>query len=400
MSSTRPATSRSSLTLTTEKVVKGGRMLARHPDGRVVFVEGALPGETVRVELTKEKKSFAEGSVIEVIEASDDRVDPVCPHVAEGCGGCDWQHVSPPAQSELRRSIVVDALNRLARIPDPVVELGPQLGVDDYRTTVRMALSGGHTGYRARRSNDTVLAPRCTIAHPEVRRIARTSQFGGAEEVTIRVGARTGESLVVVKPSTEGVRLPEGTDLVGASQAKPGTPVYHEEVSGHRFRISAQSFFQCRPDGAEALLSTVGEFIGGDGESLLDAYGGVGLFGVVIGGERAITGVEWSRSSVEDCRVNYPRGAEVVRAKVERYRTGPFDVVVADPARRGLGTEGVKLVLATGAPTLALVSCDPASMARDTGLLDEAGFALERCRTVDLFGQTSHVEAVSLFRRR
>jgi 23S rRNA (uracil1939-C5)-methyltransferase len=104
------------LELTTTGVAAGGAAVARDEDGRVVFVRGALPGERVRVVVTDERRSYASARVAEVLEAAPDRVDPPCPHVAEGCGGCDWQHIAPDAQPALRTAIVRDALSRIGRI--------------------------------------------------------------------------------------------------------------------------------------------------------------------------------------------------------------------------------------------------------------------------------------------
>ena len=92
--------------------------LAREADGRVVMIEGAIPGERVEVELTTKKKSFARGHVTAVLEPSPDRVTPPCEYVAAGCGGCEWQHIAPDAQRRLRRDVVVDALTRLGKVPD------------------------------------------------------------------------------------------------------------------------------------------------------------------------------------------------------------------------------------------------------------------------------------------
>ena len=121
------------LTLEITSVVAGGDGLGRDASGRVTFVPGALPGETVRVELHQQKKDFARGRVVDVVVPSPDRAAPPCPFVAAGCGGCDWQHVQPGAQRRLKAAVVADALRRQARI-DVVVDEGPVLlvrGVPD-----------------------------------------------------------------------------------------------------------------------------------------------------------------------------------------------------------------------------------------------------------------------------
>jgi 23S rRNA (uracil1939-C5)-methyltransferase len=382
------------LVVRTTGVAAGGDAVARGDDGRVVFVAGALPGEAVAVELTEEKARFAKGHVVELLEASPDRVQAPCPHVARGCGGCTWQHVAPAAQRRLKVDIVRDALERLGKVADPVVHEGPELPTTAFRTTVRTAVVGGRAGYRRHHSHEVVDVDRCLIAHPLVDELIAEGRFGEATEVTLRCGARTGERLVRTD-AAGGLELP--ADVMVA--IGDDNPAIHEEVAGRRLRVSAHSFFQARPDGADALVHEVGRAIAGAPEGrLVDAFGGVGLFGATVGADRPVTLVEWSSSSVADARHNLP-DAEVLRLDVARWRPAEAAVVVADPARAGLGTQAVDVLRRTGASHLALVSCDPASLGRDAGLLAAHGFDHAGSTLVDLFPHTPHVEVVTRFIR-
>lgn len=372
--------------LRTTRVAAGGDAVAREESGRVVFVEGALPGETVTVELTEEKPRFARGRVSEVVAASPDRVAPPCGHVARGCGGCAWMHVEPAAQRRLKLEIVRDALERIGRVTEPRLELGAALPTLGYRTTVRLGVVGARPAFRRGGSHELVDVDSCAVAHPLLNDLLRTVDVTGATEVTLRCGARTGERLVVADvPLT----LPDDvrTDHV------------HEVVAGRRFRISAPSFFQARPDGAEALVDAVTAAIADAPPGpLVDLYGGVGLFAATVAGDRATTLVEWSSAAVADAKVNVP-DATVLRLDVARWRPAPASVVVADPARTGLDKRGVAAVAGTGAGVVALVSCDPASLGRDARLLADAGYRHDGTTLVDLFPHTPHVEAVTRFIR-
>jgi tRNA/tmRNA/rRNA uracil-C5-methylase (TrmA/RlmC/RlmD family) len=162
---------------------------------------------------------------------------------------------------------------------------------------------------------------------------------------------------------------------------------------------SARSFFQASPRGAEALVDVVKAAVAGAGPgALVDAYGGVGLFGATAGDDRAVTVLERSPSSAADARVNLP-SAKVLRLDVERWRPSPAAVVVADPPKAGLGRRGVAVLSASGAGHLVLVSCDPASLGRDAGLLRAQGFELRSTTVVDMFPGTPHIETVSTFVR-
>lgn len=395
--------------LVTTGVAAGGEAVARDGAGKVVFVAGALPGERVTAALTEERSSFAKARVVEVLDAADGRVRPPCPEVANGCGGCGWQHVDPGVQRSLKASIVTDALRRQGGVPDVVVDPGPALPVSGFRTTLRLAVArSGGGGYRRARSHEVVDVGECLIAHPLLHPIVTGASFVGAREVTLRCGAGTGDRLALVDPSSSGAVLPGGHDdvlVVGTDELRAGRRAWiHESLAGRRWRISARSFFQARPDGAEALVEAVGNALGppcADGERLLDAYGGVGLFGGSLGAGRRTTLVERAASSVADACVNLADlDARVLRLDVERWRPAPMDVVVADPARSGLGRAAVGVLAATGARRIVVVSCDPASLGRDAALLGRSGYRWTSTRLVDLFPHTPHVEAVSCFDRQ
>jgi 23S rRNA (uracil1939-C5)-methyltransferase len=383
-------------------VAAGGAALGLAPDGRAVFVDGVVPGERVVVEPATVKDRWLSARLLEVVEPSPHRIVPPCAKVAEGCGGCDWQHIDPAHQATLRRAIVADALRRIGRLPEVPVVPGPPLDAQGYRTTVRAVVAGGRAALHRAGSHDPVAIGGCLVAHPLVADVLAEGRFGAAQQVTVRAGSATGERLVVVEPTAADVRVPDDVVVVGADQLRAGRQAWHHEVvDGHRFRISARSFFQASPQGAAALASVVREAVEPASGPLLDLYAGVGLFAALVGkGRPGTTAVEWSASSVADARVNLGRRARVVRARVERWRPEPVAVVVADPARRGLGRQAAAVVAGTAAERVALVSCDPAALGRDARLLTDLGYQLEQVTVLDLFGHTSHVEAVSTFTRR
>ena len=241
-----------------DRVAAGGAALGLGPDGRAVFVEGVVPGERVRAQLVTVKGRWSSARLIEVLEPHPDRVDAPCGRVGEGCGGCDWQHISPGAQSRLRVEIVRDSLRRLGQLPDVDVVSGPSLPVAGYRTTVRAAVKDGRAALRSANSHETVAVGNCLVAHPLVAEILRDGRFGNAEQVTVRAGAGTGERLVLVEPSVQQVEVPADAVVVGLDELQAGREAwYHEVVDGHRFRISARSFFQAGPAVATALASAV-----------------------------------------------------------------------------------------------------------------------------------------------
>ncbi len=379
-----------------------GRGVSRTADGAVVFVDGALPQETVLAEVTVQRARFREAVTTEVITPAAGRRDPPCPLVASGCGGCDLSHATPSLQRDVKLATVVDCLVRIGRLEQlPAIDAGPDLATVAFRSAVRAAVDGsGRAGMRARHRHHPVVGSSCRVAHPLVEELLVEGRFPDSTEVTIRVGTRTGERLVIVDGDVDRVVVPNDVVVVGATRAVDAA--YHELVDGHRFRISATSFFQSRPDGADALVSIVRDRLG-PVDRLIDLCAGVGLFAATVP-SGSVVAVESSRSSVDDARHNLarlrPPGTSTVRrARFEDWAPVAADAVVADPARAGLGRVGVAKVLGCGAPTVALVSCDPAAMARDVGLFVAEGYAVDRITLVDLFPDTHHIETVALLTR-
>ena len=396
------------LTLDTTGVAAGGDALARDEDGRVVFVAGALPGERVVAEVAEEKRDFLRAAAIEVLDASPRRTVPPCRHFFEGCGGCDLQHADLTGQREVKRAIVVDALRRIGRLGDPpVLEAVHGVPPDGYRTTVRaMVDKAGVPGLRRRSGHDHVATPGCVIAHPLVQAVLAEGRFPGAKEVLIRASVATGKVVCVPAPRVgAGAVVPEGVKVIPAHALAHRAGDVTERVHGRPFRVSARSFFQSGPLAAEVLVDAVDRALGHDldgGGLLVDAYAGVGVLGGVLASRHPglrLELIESGRAAVQDALHNL-RGfdAEVLEGHVGDWSTDERPVaVVADPARSGLGAEATGAIAASGAPTVVLVSCDPAALARDAGLLIAQGYVLERVRVLDLFPHTSHVEAVARF---
>ena len=386
-------------------VAAGGAALARDDDGRVVFVEGALPGERVRARITETCKDFARAVAVEILEASPDRVAPPCEALAAGCGGCTWQYVSVEGQSRLKAQIVVDALRRIGRLSQPPEPHAQPLAGPPLRTSARLAVSPlGRAGHRPSGGSGAVETDACLTAHPLLEELIVAGRYPGAGEVLLRVAVATGERLVRADRNAKAVRVPAGVTVVQKGDAQPA--FVHEAVAGRRFRVSADSFFQAGPVVAEGLVTAVTAAVGDafpEGGTLVDLYAGVGLFGSVLGasGRARVIAVEEHPAAVADAKVNLADlDARVVCSEVGRWRPRRADVVVADPSRTGLGRPGVGAVVATGAGRLVLVSCDPASLGRDTALLAHEGYRLTSVALVDAFPHTFHVETVSRFDRR
>ena len=382
-----------------ERFVAGGEAFARDDDGRVLFVRGAVPGDDVSVTVVEEHADWSRGVVETIHVASVDRVEPPCARRREGCGGCDWQHVAPSVQLPSKVAIVADALRRTGKLRDAHVRAAGTVPANAYRTTIRVVGdSERRAAFRIERSTDTVPASGCLVAHPALVDMLDRLVVPTGVEMTLRVSAATGEA-TALWDRTEG-----NVEGLPPYVATGPAAALTEVVARHPLRVSAGSFFQSGPAAAELLVDRVAAAAPElrSASRVLDAYAGVGLFAVAAAPSAAyVVGVESSRAAVFDCRATLgDRPARVEHRQMGDWhpKAGErFDVVIADPARTGLGKPGTRAVASAAAPVLVLVSCDPVALARDAVLLRNYGYVHEVTEVLDLFPGTHHVEAVTRF---
>ena len=394
------------LTVRTDRLVAGGDAMGRADDGRVVFATGALPGELVDVEVTDEKKDFVRSRVVLVLEPSADRQVPVCAHRRAGCGGCGWMHLEVSAQLRAKADIVSESLRRIGRLDeatvDQLVRVGAAVDPFGYRTTIRVVGGPDDTlGYREEGSERVVPITSCPIAESALSRLLSVIHLDEGAEITLRTSVATGQITAIwSKEHRHGVHGVPSSVHIGERAWLT------ERIAGVDLQVSAPSFFQSGAQGAELLVDAVGRAapeLATAGHAV-DAYGGVGLFAAtVMAGVGHVTLIESSKSACFDAKHNLAdRSASIVKAEVGRWRVDPgrpIDVVVADPARSGLGKPGSGVLAAVAAPVFVLVSCDPVSLARDVTLLAQHGYAAQSVEVLDLFPNTPHVETVTRFTR-
>lgn len=412
-----------------ERFVAGGRALGRRPDGRIVLVRGALPGERVQIDVTQRRGGAELADPTRWIAVAAERVTPPCPRRLEGCGGCDWQHLAVGSQLGAKVAVVEDALRRTAGLADAVVRPGASVPADGARTTIRVIGRRGGVGYRREESHEVVAADGCLVAHPLLRELLEVLRVEPGIEVALRCSVATGERTASWDGPPEAVGgLPAGvsvgpdahlTEIVHRAPtvhgtvggAPPSTAGEHGRAADRTtsLRVSAGSFFQSGPLAAALLIDAVvraaPELAGA--ETVVDLYGGVGLFAATAAPRSArVVLVESNRSAIADARVNLAdrERVDVVRADVGRWdpdRSGVRrpEVVIADPPRAGLGRRGSEVVAATGTSTVVLVSCDPVAAARDAALLADLGYRHGGAEVLDLFPWTHHVETVTRYER-
>jgi 23S rRNA (uracil1939-C5)-methyltransferase len=431
------------LELRIETLAQGGRGIGRTDTGFVVFVAGALPGDTVRARVGKSKRSWAEASVVELLEPSPDRVPDVCVHGGEPCPGASWQGLPYAAQLEHKAEAVADALARLGGIGDVTVEpIVP--AVEQWRYRNKLEYSFGPApdgsvalGFHARgRWDEVVDVDDCRLAS-EANNEARNDLRAWADEhalapfdrgagtgtlrnLVVREGRRTGQLQTRLVTSPESIPRPPvdlhtvvapesgGTD--GPTGAL-GAEFLRERLCGLDFEVSPAAFLQTNTEMAERLYGVVREFAGLSGrERVFDLFCGIGTIGLSLAAD---AGEVWGIETVAEAVADAERNAELNGITNARFRGGDArlgirplleeagkpDVVVVDPPRAGLSKKIVRRLLECEARRIVYVSCNPTTLAPNAQQIVEAGYRVSRVRPVDMFPQTPHIECVALLER-
>ena len=439
------------LELRIDSLAYGGSGVTRH-DGFVVFVRGGVPGDDVRARVTKVKRGFAEGVVTEVVRASSDRVDAPCPHFGV-CGGCRFQDLAYEVQVTEKERQVRDALVRIGRFGDPPLEpIVPAASQYGYRNKLEYSFTSTPDGvdlgfHRAGRWDEVIGIDVCLLTtdvgnaiRVAVRDWAREEGLepygqeagtGYLRHLVVREGRNTGQALVVLVTAPgerfeAGYlvdvlrRFPEVRSIHWAINDTPaeqtnlptkllwGEEAIEEEILGLRFRIRPSAFLQTNTEMAERLYELATEYAALTGtENVYDLYCGTGTIGLSLAGRAAsVWGLEISEEAVacaiENAELNGIGNASFFAGNVGqtveelREEAGEPDVVIVDPPRAGLAGKALRRTGALGASRVVYVSCNPTTLASDLQVLrDEYGYQLERCRPVDMFPHTPHVESVS-----
>ena len=435
--------------------------VARAPDGRAVFLAGAVAGDTVRALIIKVNKTFAVGKVQEVVSASPHRVDGYCGAPAS-CGGCVYRYLSYEKELELKRGTVLHAF-RKAGLSDVEIAAVRHTGeLKGYRNKAEYPITGGKNGlfggFYAQKTHRVVPAEDCALQPAVFGEILRffcefytqkgVSAYdeetgkGLLRHLYLREGKSTGELMVC--PVLNGKELPHALEFVGKLIEKfprvtsvvlnentkrtnlilgqkyhtlYGNPYVEDVLCGKRFRIAPASFYQVNHDAAELLYGLATEQTGLDGNGLLlDLYCGAGTIGLSMA-ERAreLIGIEIVPDAVACANVNKsPNGvknasfycgdaadAKGLLAPVERERGELHpDVVVLDPPRKGCDKQLLDFLAAREVPRIVYVSCGPDTLARDCAILRAYGYEIGTVTPVDLFPRTGHVESVVCLTRR
>ena len=408
--------------LTIDGLAQGGAGVGRW-DGRPVFVQGALPGETVRVQLHERREAWARGSMRELLFApAAERTSPPCP-VYGVCGGCDWQHLALSGQRAAKQTILHEQLTHVGRYAAATVEPTAARAAWHYRSSARFHVADRQIGFYAAGSRRIVAFDACPLLSDQLNVALTTMRahlpLAGLKQVTVRLSTTTNKLHILLSgqgsqawsswarklhtalPTISGISAEQGASW----RMLAGAPYLYEELGGIQLRISPTSFFQANVERAAALLQSLEQQLDWSSVStMLDGFCGVGTFVLPLAARvKQAWGIEEHPAAIKDARAS----AEAAAITNISWYTGRMedvlptlsirpDLVLLDPPRRGCAPATLQALLEQRPQQIAYVSCHPGTLSRDIRVLSEAGYQLKQAQPYDFFPQTSHIESLTL----
>ncbi|MGV8983261.1 23S rRNA (uracil(1939)-C(5))-methyltransferase RlmD [Clostridium sp.] len=426
-------------------------------DNFTVFVAGAIVGEEVKIKIVKVSKNFAFGKLLEIIEPSPSRIEPIC-SIYKNCGGCNLQHIDYEGQLDFKTNRVMQVVNRIGKLEDVIIH--PTLGMEspyNYRNKVQLPVSNKNgqvdIGFYAARSHDIINMETCYIQDKvadivvkltrqwikeyNIQSYNEETHMGSLRHIVIRKGFKTGEVMVVLV--TNGKSLPHKEEFIAIMTKKIqgivsivqninkektnvilgdrcvtlwGKDTITDYIAEFKFEVSPLSFFQVNSIQTEVLYSKALEYANlSGGEVVLDAYCGTGTISLFLSQKaKKVYGVEIVPEAIENAKINAKENkvdnAEFIVGEAEVVipelisKGVRADVVVVDPPRKGCDKILLEAIASMGPKTIVYVSCDPGTLARDLGILNELGYRTLEIQPVDMFPQTAHVECVARIEKK
>lgn len=421
-------------------------------EGFTVFVDGAIKGDIVRAKISKSKKNYAVGELIEIIRPSADRVEPRCA-LTGICGGCTMMNLDYQKQLELKQSIILENLIRIGKQEHP--NLRPIIGMEDpynYRNKAQFPVGLDEQGeveigFYKKRSHDIIAFDECHIQHPSNTKILdiikafvkenKISVYdemtgkGALRKIVTRVAYQTGEIMVVlvtsdaknygldelaeqlhradpnIKSVIQNINDSRGNAVLGKeNKVLFGKEKIVDYLHDFRFEISPHSFYQVNPVQTDVMYSKALEYAGLTGnETVFDLYCGIGTISLFLSQKaKKVYGIEIVPQAIEDAKrnaqINEVENAEFIVGKAEievpkLYKQGiRADVIVVDPPRKGIEEIVLQTIADMQVPRIVYVSCNPSTMARDIDILTRFGYQMRECTGIDNFCHSMHVECV------
>ena len=378
-------------------------------DEQIMFVDNALPNETVTIKDINFKKKYYEAEVDEVIESSDTRVVPKCPYYSK-CGGCNLMHMNYEAQSLYKTNKIKEILKKYADITTDVklVENDKPLF---YRNKVTLKIKEGKWGYYSKKSHDFITIDNCLLASSPINEIINNHLFININNGEITIRSNYNNEILISITTEEDIKLNEelipsnicGIVLNNKTIYKDN--YFYDYIDKYKFKVSYDSFFQVNNYIAGRIFNILQGNLAGN--NLLDLYCGVGTLGISVSDKfKNIYGIELVDNAILDANhnasINNVLNATYYCGSTDKVLSSineSFDTIIVDPPRSGLNKETLELILNLKSTTIAYISCDPITLARDLKIL-LTEYRIKKNNILEMFPNTYHLETLVILEKK
>lgn len=387
-----------------------GRGISRI-NGKIVFVNNALPGEIVEIKTIEENKKYIVADVKKYIKKSENRIDSPCPYF-EICGGCDIMHLSYKEQLEFKQNKIINIVNKYL---DSNIKINKIIECNNnfyYRNKITFHVNN-NIGFFSKHTNDIVKIKKCLISNININNIIKELNNLNLKEIskiTCRYGVN--ELMIIIETNNKNLCIDNLKNIAHSIYLEINNEYTHiygkkyinEQLDKFKFILSPNSFFQVNQNVCLKLYKKIKEYVGTN-KNILDLYCGIGSIGIFISEKNNVLGVEINKNAVKDAtknkeinklnNINFICGDS--GKEIKKLNFNP-NIIIVDPPRNGLNKETINNILKFNCTTIIYISCDPMTMVRDLNILKN-DYLIKEITPLDMFPNTKHVECITLLQK-
>lgn len=374
-------------------------------NGKIIFVKGALPGETVDVTITKDKKSFMEGTINTIIYKSSKRVEPFCKYFGV-CGGCSLCHLNYENTLEYKKERVK---NILSKFDIPKINVIKNENDLYYRNKIELKIVDGKLGFYEKSTHNLIEIKDCKVTKKSINKSFEFVKNMKLENANVTIRANYNDEVLIIIDSKEKpvILNPEDYKIVGIvlnDKCIYGQDNFMEKINNLFFTVSYNSFFQVNNYINLELFNLIKENI--VGKTVLDLYSGVGTLSIVASKVvDKVYSIEVTQNAVKNAlinaKINKCDNINFILGKVEDkigFINDKIDTIIVDPARAGLDKKTIEVINNICPQRIIYVSCDTQSLANN--LVDLTNYEIKKFYILDMFSYTYHIECFCILDRK
>lgn len=381
-------------------------------DNKISFIENALPNEIVQIKIDKNKKNFIEGSVLNYIKTSENRINVNCPYY-DFCGGCNIMHLSYEEQLKFKQEKIVNIVKKYFKDNIKINKIVNSDTNINYRNKVTFQTKK-NIGFYKKKSYEIINIDNCLISNKLINdsiKYLNKLNLKDINKITCRTASN--ELMIILETNNENIDITPLKKIANSVYLKCNNNFKHiygnkniyETLNNYKYIISPDSFFQINKNTCLKLYNKIKKYIGTN-KKIIDLYCGTGSIGIFVSKNNNVIGIEINESAIKDAnenkKINNINNINFILGdsgkKLNQLNFNP-DIIIIDPPRNGLNKETINNILKYNAEKLIYVSCDPMTLVRDLNILKE-NYIIKEITPFDMFPNTYHVETLTYLEKK